>query len=182
MQVDESPTGPYKVLTEREARIVEALAETFFPPEAPDQPTVQEVDVVGYVDDLLAAQRPRDRVLMRAMFALFEVHPMVTPGALPRRFSRAPVEVRAQRLRAWERSSFYPSRMAFLALRGVMLWAYVDSPATRERLGIEPGTAITTRRQQQAALQRAEQAAQAERQRQQAASSTPAVRPVALEG
>lgn len=137
------------MLTRREARVVKALAETMFPEDQGPRVTVDQARVVEYIDELLAEVEPRERAMMRAMFALFEVQSLVTSPLRPSLFSRAPADVRHRTLKSWEQSDIYFRRLAFQALRSLMMWAYVDNPDVERAMGIERGTAVIERLQAQ---------------------------------
>lgn len=140
-------TRRLKVLTQREARIVRAVAETMFPPgQGPGRyVTPEDARVVEYLDELLAEVEPQERVMMRCMIALFEVQSLVTHLRRPSLFSRAPLDVRRKTLSGWDTSNLYPRRVAFQALRSLMMWAYIDNPDVEQAMGIERGTAVIDR-------------------------------------
>ena len=135
----------YRVLSEREIRIIEAVSETLFPSQQADV-TIDDVGVVEYFDDLFATVPLRERVLLRCLLALFDLQHIVIYPRRPRRFVRATVEERTQSLQSWEQSDIYFRRMAFQAIRSLVLWAYVDSPIVAEAMGVEAGTDIIERR------------------------------------
>ena len=43
-------------------------------------------------------------------------------------------------------------RVAFQALRSLILWAYVDHPVVAKEFGVEPGSAVIARRNIRAAV------------------------------
>lgn len=137
-----SADPPLKVLTKREARILTAIAETMFPPGEQGFVSPEEAGVVAYLDELLATVEPRERALMRSLFVLFEVQCLVTNPRRPSLFSRATAKARTRSLRGWDKSNLYPRRVAFQALRSLMLWAYVDNPVVERAMGVERGTEI----------------------------------------
>lgn len=138
-------TQRLKVLTRREARIIRAVAETMFPPGPGRHVSPEEARVVEYLDELLAEVEPQERVMMRCMIALFEVQSLVTNPRRPSLFSRASHKVRQRTLAGWDSSNLYPRRVAFQALRSLMLWAYVDNPDVEQSYGVERGTAVIDR-------------------------------------
>jgi len=140
---------PLKVLTQREARIVRALAETVFPPGDDRAVSPEQAGVVAYLDELLATVEPRERALMRCLIVLFEVQTLATNPLRPTLFTRATPAVRARSLRGWDKSNLYHRRVAFQALRSLMLWAYVDNPTVEKAMGVERGTAIIARLREQ---------------------------------
>lgn len=138
------------MLTQREARIVRAVAETVFPPGDDRFVTPDEARVVEYLDELLANVEPRERALMRGMFVLFETQTLLTNPLRPSLFTRASPQVRTRSLQGWERSNIYFRRLAFQAIRSLMLWAYVDNPTVERSMGIERGTKIIANLREQA--------------------------------
>jgi len=136
------------VLTRHEVKVVRALAETVFPDGAQRHVSVDQARVVEYLDELLAEVEPQERALMRAMLALFEVQTLVTRPAgfhRPTLFTRATPEARTESLEGWDTSNLYPRRVAFQALRSLLLWAYVDNPEVERAMGVERGTAVMER-------------------------------------
>jgi hypothetical protein len=140
-------TRKYKVLTWREARAVMAVAETMFPAGGNLKTTVEEAEVVTYVDNLLASMQLKERILVRCLFTLFEVQLLVTQPTSPKRFSKASLEERTSSLVQWDKSSLHMQRVAFQALRSIILWAYVDNPTVAREIGIKPGTDVIARQQ-----------------------------------
>ncbi|TVQ91117.1 MAG: hypothetical protein EA397_11525 [Deltaproteobacteria bacterium] len=138
-----------KVLTQREARIIRAIAETMFPPGETGFVSPEEARVVEYLDELLATVEPRERTLMRGLLLLFEVQSIVTFPSRPALFSRASDKARSRSLKGWDKSNLYPRRVAFQALRSLMIWAYVDNPVVEQAMGIERGTEIMQRLREQ---------------------------------
>lgn len=136
---------PYKVLTNREASILRAVAETMFPSADGSHITPEEARVVEYIDELLAEVEPRERIMMRCMITLFEVQSLVTNPVRPSLFTRASLKVRQRTLNGWDKSNLYPRRLAFQALRSLMMWAYIDNPDVEQSIGIERGTAVIDR-------------------------------------
>ena len=78
-----------KVLTAREARAVYAVAETMFPPNGALATTINDAEVLRYVDTLLASLPFKERCLIRCLFTLFEVQMVVTQPLGAKRFSKA---------------------------------------------------------------------------------------------
>lgn len=136
-----------KVLTRREARVVEAVAETIFPADGTGMPTVQEAQVVEYFDDLLAHLELKERVLIRALVALLELQSLVFNGTRPRLFTRASQAERTKNLAGWETSAIFQRRLVFMAIRTILLFAYVDSQEVERDMGFVPGTNRTAERQ-----------------------------------
>lgn len=128
-----------KVLSRREARIVEALAETMFP-EGGRIASSKAAKVVDAVDAFMADVPPTERVMMRAMFGLFEVGISVLgPGRRSLRFSKASAANRQTYIANWESSNFYLQRLGFQALRSTFLITYFQSDAVLDGIGVEDG-------------------------------------------
>ena len=141
-----------KVLTAREARAVYAVAETMFPPNGALTTSVSDAEVLRYVDDLLASLPFKERCLIRCLFTLFEVQMVVTQPRGAKRFSKASLEARTRSLAQWDKSPLHMQRVAFQALRSLILWAYVDHPVVAKEFGMEPGSAVIARRNIKAAM------------------------------
>ncbi|HVH20495.1 MAG TPA: hypothetical protein VNF72_19535, partial [Myxococcota bacterium] len=58
---------PAEALRRRELALVAAVADALFPPGGAVAESGREADVAGYVDRLVAASQPRQRMLMRAL-------------------------------------------------------------------------------------------------------------------
>ena len=122
-----------------------ALAETVFPADDPRHVRSDDAHVVEYLDDLLAAVEPRERAMMRALLALFDLQQAAATPLRPTLFSWARPEDRAKSLDGWDKSRLYPRRAAFQAIRSLLLWAYVDNPDVERSIGIERGTTVVDR-------------------------------------
>lgn len=109
-------------------------------------PSVSEAQVVEYVDDLLAHQALKERLLVRCLIALLEVQMVVFNGTSPKLFSSASSEERTENLKGWERSRIFQRRLVFMAIRTLLLWAYVDSHEAEQGMGFLPGTHAIRRR------------------------------------
>ena len=140
-----------KVLTATEVRIVEALAETIFPADEAIPVDVRSMGIARRVDDYLMLVPERERYLMRAMFALFEVQHKVRTGT---RFSKAALPERHASLRTWDESNQYYLRMPFQALRSTLILMYMADPEVDRFLGLSPGDEVLARRRRNAAAGR----------------------------
>lgn len=133
-----------KVLTPIEARIVAAIGQTMYPREGGIPIDATQARAVEYVDRWLLALPANERVLVRLMFALFEVAVPVFAGR-PTRFSRAAPQLRYDYLVGWETSRFYFRRSAMLALRSVFALAYLGSDEVLRTIGYENGAETLAR-------------------------------------
>jgi hypothetical protein len=136
------------VLSRREALVVQSLAETIFPQQGSGMPTVSEAQVVEYVDDLLSRLELKEKVLVRCLITLLEVQMVAFNGLRPKLFSKASEEERIANLKGWEKSNIFQRRMVFMAIRTLLLWAYVDSHEAERDMGFLPGTRAIERRNQ----------------------------------
>ena len=140
-----------KVLSRREARIVEALAETMFP-EGGRIASSKAAKVVDAVDAFMADVPPTERVMMRAMFGLFEVGIGVLGPGRSWRFSKAHAHDQKAYIADWESSRFYLKRLGFQALRSTFLITYFQSAAVLDGIGVEDGEQALARWQQKRGL------------------------------
>lgn len=140
------------VLSQREAVVLLALAETIFPHEGSGLPSVQDAQVVEYVDDLLTQLSVKEQLLIRCLLALLEVQMVAFNGRRPKLFSQASPEERFVNLQSWERSRIFQRRLVFMAIRTLLLWAYVDSHEVEQGMGLVRGTQATLRRNQARSL------------------------------
>lgn len=135
-----------QVLTLREARVLRALAETIFPSDGTDMPSVDDAEVVEYFDDLLAHLPFKEKALIRCLIVLLEVQPLAFNGLRPKLFTRATVAERTRNLSGWETSAIFQRRLVFMAIRTLMLWAYADSQEVERGMGFQSGTRRTAER------------------------------------
>jgi hypothetical protein len=126
---------------------LEALAETFFPAEGTNMPTVQEVEVVEYFDDLLVHLPLKERLLIRGLLVLLEVQSVALSGLRPKLFTQATFAERTKNIAGWEQSGIFQRRLVFMAIRTLLLWAYADSQETEHAMGFVNGTDRTKARQ-----------------------------------
>ncbi|MDF1564747.1 MAG: hypothetical protein P1V51_17025 [Deltaproteobacteria bacterium] len=138
-------------LTSAEARILEALAETVFPPDAGLPISGSEAHVVAYFEEMLSFLPLREQIMIRAMLVGFEVQALVTRPRSLSTFSRLSPEERDKSLRFWNDNPLYFARLLFQALRGLLLWAYVDNAEVGQAMGIRPGDEIIRAQQREAA-------------------------------
>ena len=129
-------------LTSAEARILEALADTVFPPDAGLPISGRQAHVVSYFEEMLSHLEIREQILLRGMLVAYEVQALATQPRAMTVFSRLTAEQREASLRAWDESPLYFARLFFQALKGVLLWAYVDNAEVGEAMGVSRGDEI----------------------------------------
>lgn len=135
------PPSHHRVLGRGEAAFLTAAAETIFPGGAGLPLDGKAADLPGYADQYLDQLGVRQRRLIRAMFVLFEQATMIFPargvGAF-RRFSSMAPEQRQSYLAGWEGSRLYLRRMAFSALKAVLIMGYLGREENLRALGLAP--------------------------------------------
>lgn len=109
---------------------------------------MQEAQVVEYIDDLLSHSSIQEQVLIRCLIGLLEVQMVAFNGLRPKLFSQASAAERLLNLKGWERSRIFQRRLVFMAIRTLLLFAYVDSHEVEKGMGMLPGTHVTRRRNQ----------------------------------
>jgi len=118
-----------------------AVADSFFPEDAAMPVAGRDADLPGYVDRYLSQLPRRQRLLIRALFVLFEQSTLVFPargvGAF-RRFSSMSPEQREAVLRDWSESNVHLRRLAFSALKAVLVVAYFGHPECLRALDLDP--------------------------------------------
>ncbi|NQZ95025.1 MAG: hypothetical protein HRU01_00815 [Myxococcales bacterium] len=135
------PRQRYRRLLASEAAIVDAAAETFFPPGGQIQSSGADADAPAYLDRLLDVSQPRIRTLVRLLFFAVEHATLVFPapgrGGF-RRFTKLSAEQRMAVLDAFASSGLFARRLLFVSLRSLLTMAYLHHPPVQRDLGIEP--------------------------------------------
>lgn len=141
------PDARLEVIGPGEAAFLRAAAQTLFPVESsgPSAPAGLrdggDIDLPGYMDGYLKLLPFRQRLLLRVLLLLFEHSTLLFParglGAF-RRFSSMTSEQRQHVLRSWEGSRLYLRRVAFTALKAVMVLGYVGDHENLRALGLSP--------------------------------------------
>ena len=131
----------WKVLGRGEGAFIKAAGETLFPPHPGLAVAGHSADLADYADTYLQALGPKQRRLIRAMFVLFEQGTLLFParglGAF-RRFSSMRPDQRLSYLEGWAHSRVELRRMAFSALKAVLILGYVGHDENLAVLGLEP--------------------------------------------
>jgi hypothetical protein len=132
------------LLTRPELAVVDAAAETLFPPGGAIPLSGREAGTAAFVDFYAGAVPRHLRILIRMLFFLVE-HATVlfpAPGGLlgggMRRFSSLSPEQRAAALEGWAHSVFFSRRFVFTSLRAILTLGYLSSPAVLRALGLAP--------------------------------------------
>lgn len=127
------PATGMQRLTSEEVATVLALAEVYFPKD-PTMPSIHALDVAGRFDRYVAGLPGDLGRLTQLLLRSFEWF-SVTGSSHLSRFSRLPLDARTRIVDAWEGSTLYPRRMAFLTLKLAVGQAYLDDDAVREAAG-----------------------------------------------
>ena len=131
-----------RALSRREWATVDAVAGALFPAGGGVAPSGAEAGVAAYADRLVAAQPPRQRTLMRALFFLLEHATLFfpAPGGLSgfRRFSSLRVEQRVAVIESWQTSGIFLRRLVFTSIRAICALGYFADPAVLRALHLAP--------------------------------------------
>jgi hypothetical protein len=137
------PERRHLVLRASEVAFLNAAAATFFPAGGAMPLDGEQADLPGYADSYLQSLPVRQRRSVRLLFLLFEHATIVFPaqgvGAF-RRFSSLTEEQRTSVLRSWSESRLYLRRLAFIALKAVLIMGYFGHPSNLRDLGLQPFT------------------------------------------
>lgn len=129
------------VLTRGEASFLRAAGDAMFPRGGAPAPSASDAGIDRYVDDYMDVVPPSMARLMRALFFLMEHATVLFPAPAPRgwrRFSSLSPEQRVAVLDAWNRSGWFPRRLAFTSLRAVLTNGYVSDASVLAELGLTP--------------------------------------------
>jgi hypothetical protein len=136
-----APAGA-QALSGRELALVDAVADALFPPGGAIPESGRDAGVSAYLDRLVAASQPRQRVLMRLLFFLFEHATLAFPAPGGprglRRFSSLDLPQREAVLEAWRTSGLFVRRLCFTSLRALCTLGYFASPAVLRELRLAP--------------------------------------------
>lgn len=126
-----------RALTLREAESLGALARALFPRDKHVDVDWDDADVVARLDDYAARLPPPQRQNLHALLAGTEAAWMAhhrRPGALG---DASPDEVVAF-VDAWSTHDTYTLRQAWLAIKSLLAFAYVEAPEVLEAIGARP--------------------------------------------
>jgi hypothetical protein len=135
------PPGRWQVLSPGEVALLEAAADTIYPPGGPVPPSGCEAGVPVWVDGYVAALPARMRLLTRALLMLVENATLLFPAPPPRgwrRFSALSPPQRSAALEGWRTSRLFPRRLVFMSLRAILTMGYFASPAVLRAVGLAP--------------------------------------------
>jgi hypothetical protein len=127
------------MLSGPEAKLVEAVADAFFPPAGPIPLSGCEAGVGPYFDRYLRRAQITPRVMMRLLLVFTELSPLVF-GPRRKRFTRLRQDERLRFLDEARSSRIYLRRVAFISLRALMTMAYLSNDEVAERMGMVANT------------------------------------------
>lgn len=120
---------------------LEAAGETLFPAGGPVPPSGREAGVAAYVDRLVAASQPRQRLLIRLLLFLVEHATLLFPApglSGWRRFSSLDAGQREAVVASWQKSRLFPRRLVFTTLRAICTLGYLSDPSVQRALRVDP--------------------------------------------
>jgi hypothetical protein len=134
--------GRYQALSRREVATLAAAAEALFPRGGAIEASGVDAGIPRYVDRLLVASHPRQRLLMHLLFFLLEQGTIFKPAPGGwrgfRRFSKLEEAQRVALLESWEHSRFFAYRLAFTSLRAIFTFGYFSHPPVLRALRLAP--------------------------------------------
>ena len=133
---DQTPSKEYEMLSEREAKIAEAIVDAIFPGDHLGMPNGNSVDTVDTLDEYLSAIDERTANYIRLLLHAIDELSVVSRMKL-RRFHRRPRPERVQILNAWDTSRIAARREAFRALKLIFSMGYCESPQVMSAAGID---------------------------------------------
>ncbi len=129
------------LLSDEEAKVVAAIADTYFPPGNELGVAAQDVDVVGGVDAYLNGLLPREKALLRGVVMAFDAWPRLSFTSSAR-FSDLPLDDRVAILSAWEDSALDERRQLVSVLRVIVGMVVFDDPRFLAAIGHRWGCPI----------------------------------------
>lgn len=139
VNVGATSTSSDPVLSGPEARLVEAVADAFFPPGGPIPLSGSEAGVLRYFDRYLRRAQITQRVLMRLLLVFTELSPVLF-GPRRRPFTRLSQRDRLRFLDEERSSRLYLRRVSFIGLRALMTMAYLSNDEVAARMGMVANT------------------------------------------
>jgi len=135
------PPARFDHIGRGDVAFLQAAASTFFPARGAIALAGEDADLPAWADRHLASLPSRQRLLMRALFLLFEHSTLLWPargiGGF-RRFSSLTPEQRRAFIDGWAGSRFYLRRTGFTALKAVLVLGYFGHPDCLQALGLAP--------------------------------------------
>lgn len=141
--VSDRPTASGRAaLSAREAGVVYALGEVYFPEGNPLGVSVKDVDVVAGADAFVAGMLDRERRLLRALLTAFDHWPRAS-FASTSAFSALALGERTTVMRAFEDSDVAERRLVAALLRSLVGIPFFEDARALASIGFEPGCVLT---------------------------------------
>lgn len=125
----------FRHLSSRDIAVLDAVGEAMFPAGGAIPASARDAGLLSYMDDYFGWHSPANRLLMKALFFLFE-HATLVFGPSRRRLSAHDARDREEYLAGWDESRFYLRRMAFQSLRAMVTMGYLASTEVEAHLGV----------------------------------------------
>jgi hypothetical protein len=122
-----------KTLSAREAALLGAVADSFFPPGGPIPVSGTRAGVVEYFDRYVGRSGGRQAFLMRLLFLFTDLSPIAF-GKVRKRFTELSRPQRIAHLHEAFVSSIYFRRVSFISLRALMTMAYLSNDEVARHL------------------------------------------------
>jgi hypothetical protein len=138
---DRPAEGGRRALSAREARVVLALAEAYFPLGNPLGVSVVDIDIVSGADAYIAGLLQKEQRLIRALLTAFDQWPRVSLSST-RTFSSLPLAERIDVLRTFEGSPVMERRLIASLFRALVGMPFFEHPLALASIGYAPGCAL----------------------------------------
>lgn len=140
--VSDRPTAPGRAaLSLREAGVVAALADAYFPPGNPLGVSAADIDLVSAVDAYLASLLAEDRRLFRALLTAVDQWPRASLSSTSS-FTAWPRADRVAKLRELDTSARAEPRLVGGLFRAMVGMPFLEDPRALAAIGHEPGCAL----------------------------------------
>lgn len=133
---DQSTSAKMKILSRRETKIADAIADAMFPGDHLGMPNGTEVGVVATFDDYLAAINSHTANLLRLLLHGIDELAVVERLGMTR-FHRRPREERITILNRWDTSRIRVRRESFRGLKLIFSMGYCEAPEVIRAAGID---------------------------------------------
>ena len=134
------PRRILSVLSSREAAVFGALARALFPRDRSIDLDEDDTGVVAYLDDYAGRLPASQRQNLKALVVGCEAAWLAWNRNPGQRIADAPSADVLQFIDAWSRNPNYPIRQAWLAVKSLLAFAYVENPLVMDAIGIPRGT------------------------------------------
>jgi hypothetical protein len=127
-----------KLLSDDEAKFIEALSETHFPEENAIGVAGSAVSIPSGVDRWLTGMGSQEQMIVRTLLVVVDRWPQLSLSRMDR-FSALPFEDRVEMIRGWETGHSDVKRGLAELLRTVVSLHYFEDPRVLASIGLEFG-------------------------------------------